>query len=169
MRGKIKEYHIHMGKQILTLELEDDFSEEYEKLKDEDLRISIKKWFGKRSVDANSYLHVLLGEIAWHDGRTMDEVKRQMVVEYGTPAEDKDGNKVVVMLPERVKVEDAWAYAKFLYDKWMDGSRYCWYMFYKQTRDMDSREFNKLIEGVVSECKERGIETMTPEEILRWK
>lgn len=156
-----------MGKQVLTLELEDDFSEEYEALKDCDLRITIKKWFGKRSIDANSYLHVLLGEIAWHDSRTMDEVKKQMVLEYGTPARDKDGNIVVVMLPDRVEVDNVWAYSRFLYDKFLDGDRYCWYMLYKLTRDMDSKEFSKLIDGVISECKERGIETATPDEIAR--
>lgn len=33
----------------------------------------------------------------------------------------------------------------------------------------DAKEMSVLIDGVVSECKEMGIETMTPDEIARLK
>ena len=37
----------------------------------------------------------------------------------------------------------------------------------KGSSDYDTREMSELIDGLVSECKECGIETATPEELQR--
>ena len=34
------------------------------------------------------------------------------------------------------------------------------YLFYKQTHTLDSKEMSELIDGVVKECKDAGIETL---------
>ena len=40
----------------------------------------------------------------------------------------------------------------------------------KGSSEMDSGEFSKLLDGVIQECRQQGIETMTPQEAarLRW-
>ena len=41
------------------------------------------------------------------------------------------------------------------------------YQMYKGSSHMDSAEFSRLVDGLVSECKQVGIETLSPEEIER--
>ena len=43
------------------------------------------------------------------------------------------------------------------------------YKIYKGSSEYDSREMAILIDGVISEAKEMGIETMTPQELERLK
>ena len=56
------------GKQRITLELDTDFREGYEALKDAELEIDIRKWRARRSRDANAYFHVLVNQIAMARG-----------------------------------------------------------------------------------------------------
>jgi hypothetical protein len=44
-----------------------------------------------------------------------------------------------------------------------------WYRLYRGTHTYDSREMAMLIDGTIEECKEQGIETMTPNELERLK
>ena len=39
------------------------------------------------------------------------------------------------------------------------------YVMYRGSHDYDTREMSELINGLVSECKEVGIETITPAEL----
>lgn len=42
-----------------------------------------------------------------------------------------------------------------------------WYRIYRGTHTYDSREMALLIDGTIEECKLQGIETLTPNELLR--
>ena len=47
------------------------------------------------------------------------------------------------------------------------GKMYRTYMMLRGSSDYDTKEMSRLIDGLVSECKEAGIETLPPEEIER--
>ena len=63
MKGRIIDYSMSFGgKQRITLELDTDFREGYEALKEAPaLEITIRRWRARRSNDANKYFHVLVG------------------------------------------------------------------------------------------------------------
>ena len=44
-----------------------------------------------------------------------------------------------------------------------------WYRGYKGSHELNTAEMAKLIDGTVYECKEAGIETLTPNELERMK
>jgi hypothetical protein len=90
-------------------------------------------------------------------------MKIKMVLEYGTPATDKNGNQVVVKLPKEVDIKQFYNYAKWIGDK-QEKVMTSYYLFYKQTHTLDTKEMARIIDGVINECKELGIETITPEE-----
>ena len=46
-----------------------------------------------------------------------------------------------------------------------NGIKFDKYLFYKQTHTLNTKEMSQLINGVVEECRERGIETKTQAEI----
>lgn len=80
------------GKQRVTLEINGDFREIWDKLHQEQvLDVEIKKHREKRSLSANAYFHVLCNKISAETGESEDAVKRRLVVSYGALARDKDG------------------------------------------------------------------------------
>lgn len=88
------------GKQRVTLEINGDFCEIWDKLHQEPvLDVEIKKHREKRSLSANAYFHVLCNKISAETGESEDAVKRRLVVSYGALARDKDGKPVGLKLP----------------------------------------------------------------------
>lgn len=119
----------------------------------------------RRSLNANSYFHVLVDKIATAMNLGADEVKSQMVLEYGTVATE-GGEQIIVALPKSANVYSYYPYAKWIGDFTAKNKKpYSQYLLYKQTHTLDSNEMARLIDGVVYEAKELGIETRTPEEL----
>lgn len=99
------------GKQRVTLELNGDFWEIWDKLHLEPvLDVEIKKHREKRSLSANAYFHVLCNKISAETGESEDVVKRRLVVSYGALARDKDGKPVGLKLPPTVDPCDFYPY-----------------------------------------------------------
>ena len=67
------------GKQRVTLELNGDFREIWDKLHQEPiLDVEIKKHREKRSLSANAYFHVLCNKISAETGESEDAVKLRL-------------------------------------------------------------------------------------------
>lgn len=130
------------------------------------LKITISEYKERRSLDANAYFHVLVGEIAKITRQSADEVKRRLVFDYGTPREE-DGEPVIIAMSQAVKEPTK----HFEYPKWLGnfttskGKAFAQYLIYKRTSELDTAEMSRLIDGAVTEAKELGIDTRTPEEI----
>lgn len=116
--------------------------------------VTVEQIRKRRSLDANAYFHVLCDKIAAKTQLSMDEVKVNMVVNYGTP-------KYIVSVPSDAKIEEIWAYTRYVGE--VDGQSQ--YMLYKQTHTLTSAEMARLINGVVQEAQQLGIETLTPAEL----
>lgn len=171
MIGRIVDLSFGMNrKQRLTLEMDSDCRALFDQLHDEEkLTIEIKKYRKKRSLNANAYFHVLVNEIARALGESDDETKKRLVLNYGVVAKDKDGKTIGFKLPEHVDVEKIYPYAK-LFDVRTDNNvKFNCYIVYKSTHEMDTAEMAKLIDGAITEAKELGIETDTPEQLARYK
>ena len=169
MKGRLLDFSFSLNrKQRITIELDSDFREGFDALKGADLEIKIKKWRRKRSLDANAYFHVLVNEIAMAKGLPDDEVKRALVVDYGTVARDDDGMVIGFKLPASVSVDDIYPYTKLYKQVEENGRLFNCYLVYKRSSAMDSKEMSHLIDGTVSEAKELGIDTDTPEQKARY-
>lgn len=128
-------------------------------LEGKNINFDIKELREKRSLDANAYAWVLIGKIADKVGSDKETVYRQMLVNYGqmetlTVLADVDIEKFGIKYYELLKE----GYAK-------NGKLYKSYKVYIGSSNYDKAEMSKLIEGIVSDCKDLGIETMTPLEI----
>lgn len=128
-----------------------------------DLSVEMKKWRNRRSLGANAYFHLLVNRIAEKLNQSDSEIKVWLNLEYGTPATYGSGNEVYIKLPKEVDITEFYAYAKWMYDK-QEKVETSYYMLYKQTHTLDVKEMFRLIEGVIYEAKELGIETITPAE-----
>ena len=168
MKGRIIDFSMSFGgKQRITLELDTDFREGYEALKDAVVEIMIKKWRAKRSKDANAYFHMLVNQIAMARGLSDDEVKRDLVTQYGAIAV-QDGYKVGFKLPASVDVETIYPYTRMYKQVEENGMLMNCYLVFKQTRYMDTKEMAHLIDGAIQVAQELGIDTDTPEQKARY-
>lgn len=135
---------------------------EYLFSQDKDKLYEIKERKGKRSNNANAYFHLLVNKLARYYNIKDEEMKIKMNLDYGTIARFDDGRIKGCKVPEGTNIKDIYEYSKWY--KTDDEGNDC-YIFYKRTHTLDTKEMSQLINGVVQECEDVGIETETPEKI----
>ena len=159
------------GRQRMTLEFDGNVGDLWDELHDKDIEVSIKQHRERRSLSANAYFHTLVNQIAARLGETDpepptdDDVKRRLVLDYGTIDKDEAGAYVGAKLPAGVDVLKYYPYAKPYKVDWENGRAYTCYVFYKRTSDMDSKEMSRLISGTIKEAEALGIHT-EPQEYI---
>lgn len=116
--------------------------------------VTVEQIKRRRSLDANAYFHVLCSKIAEKTGLSMDEVKSNMVVNYGAPL-------YAVTIPSDADISTMWAYSRFIGED--NGKAEYW--LYKQTHTLNSSEMAKLIKGTIQEAQQLDIATITPREL----
>lgn len=166
IRGRLVD-HIMLacGRQRITIETGDDFRGEYDRLHEKEISAEIKVYRKPRSMDANAYFHVLVNKIATAMDSSDEEIKKWLVVKYGTLETDEDGNAYGAMLPASADIDRFYPYTRCYKTQEMAGKTYRCYLFYKRTSDMDSKEMSHLIDGTISEAKALDIETLPPDEL----
>lgn len=129
-----------------------------------DLDITIKKHKEKRSLDANAYAWVLMSKLAGVLHTSKEEVYEEMLHRYGELYKDDDGYVTVTVKSnvDMSKIDGHWM-------RYKDNGKFTSYMMIKGSSNYDTPEMSKFVDGIVSECKELGIETLTPDELERIK
>lgn len=122
----------------------------------------------KRSLDANAYFHLLINKIAKIVKSSNDEVKKEVVLKYGTIW--REGEVVVgYKLLATINPDNIYPYCKLIGEVEENGKLFKKWVLYKRTSELDSKEMSHLIDMVIEEAKLLGIETMTPNELLKIK
>ena len=99
MRGRLIDFAVSRnGKQRVTVEIDQDFTEGFDNLSGADVNLSIKRWRNTRSLDSNAYFHALASQIAECLGQTLEEVKRKLVIDYGVVG-------TYAMIPKEAEIE----------------------------------------------------------------
>ena len=129
--------------------------------------VEIKKKRLKRSIDANAYCWVLVGKLAEVLQSTSEEVYQECVKKYGVsdvrPVK-KDIHKDLCRMWDSQGVGNSHI---VIGDSKIDG--YVNIRFFWGSSEYDTANMSRLIDGIISECREQGIETMTPSELERLK
>lgn len=168
MKGRLKDLTFgSKGEQHITVTVTSDFTQSFDDLKDYDISVEIKRWREPRSKDANAYFHVLVNKIAEAQSLGNDEVKRQLVLEYGALATDDTGSVLGAMIPSNASLDDFYPYAKWYKSMVVNDREYDCYLFFKRTHTLDSKEMARLIDGTIYVAKGLGLETMTPDQLAR--
>lgn len=134
----------------------------YDALKDvEILTIEAKPFRKKRSLNANAYAWKLITEIADVLRASKDEIYLQMLKRYG--------QSELISVVSDISICGYIKYYEEAGASTLNGKTFTHYRVYKGSSEFDTREMSILIDGIVSEAKELGIRTETPEEIERMK
>ena len=149
---------------------EADAVEQIDKIKDcEKLSIEAKKYRQKRSLDANAYSWFLIDKLAKVHTSTSEEIYEEMLRKYGYPLYDEDGKPVIISLRHDIDVSKMGIHYKFIGEGHVGDKLFNHYKVIRGQSDYDTKEMSTFIDGIVSEAKESGIETLTPSEIERMK
>jgi hypothetical protein len=127
----------------------------------EKLSIEIKPFRAKRSLNANNYAWLLLTEIADALRASKEEIYLIMLKRYG--------QSELISVLSHIPIEHYVKYYEEAGESKLNGKLFKHYRVYKGSSEYDSREMSIFIDGVVSEAKELGIQTETPDEIARMK
>ena len=129
-------------------------------LKSGDYTVTLKKYREKRSLDANAYFWVLIGQIADVLKTDNESVYLKLLERYGVYT-------FVVVKPEVVnRIKQEWRLTKELGEVTINGKKGVQIQCFFGSHTYDTKEMSRLIDGTVSEAKALGIDTRTPEEIF---
>lgn len=159
------------GEPILTIRIDRSASHQINEIgairEPEKYMLDIHKAKKKRSLDANAYCWVLIGKIAKAIESSADEVYREIICSVGS----------YEILPIKAEAVEHWEHiwtskgkgwiVESLGDSKLKGyeNLRCWY----GSSVYDTKQMARLIDEIIRECKELGIETLTPSEIQKMK
>ena len=113
----------------------------------------------KRSRDANAYAWALMEEIAAKIGSCKDEVYLQMLERYGVFTHIIVKPQAVDMLMREYRL------CRSLGEVTVNGQTGVQIQAYFGSSQYDTKQMSRLIDGIIYEARELGIETATPEEV----
>lgn len=124
---------------------------------DKDKKFTIKEFKEKRSLDQNAYAWKLITQIGNELRKSKDEVYFEMLKSYGQ-------SEMVSMLSE-INPRGYLKYYEVIGTETVNGREFTHYKMYKGSSEFDKKEMSIFIDGIVQECKQLGIPTLTSDEI----
>ena len=123
----------------------------------------IKPFRKKRSLNANNYSYLLSDKLADALRISKEECHFLMLKRYGQKT-------VISVIKEAAKEFQSMVdYSEEIADTEMNGKTFTHIKVFKGSHLFDTVEMATYIDGIISECKEQGIPTDTPQEIARLK
>lgn len=173
MNGQLKDLtYARNGENIITITTKESCRSIWDKFGGQEITFSVKKRATPRSINANNYAWSLIEKLAVALKSDKDTVYELMLRRYGTGDSytDELGNEVKIIFslqdgipPNRV----ARHYAE-IGEGYINGKKFIHYRAIKGTSEYDTKEMAAFLDGIISECREVGIETDTPEQIARY-
>lgn len=146
-------------KMRVTFEL--DSMVDPQEIQGKDLRLTAKIWRNKRSLDANGLLWVCLDKIASALNTDKWEVYLLMLKRYGKFT-------YVLLKPNAVEyTKSIWRESEVVGEIDVNGEKAVQMLCYFGSSSYDTKEFSRLLDGVISEMKEMGLDTPAQEEMDR--
>lgn len=154
-------------KPIVTFEIDEEV-DSLAALGKDDLKLKIARKKDVRSLDSNSYFHVLARKLAEKLVISEAECKNRLLASYGYP--EMYGDEAIVYktnAPEDFMIQREEVHSKLVKAAEENGLQIFFYRLYRGSHTYNTEEMAHLIEGTIQECKAQGIETATPDELAR--
>ena len=121
----------------------------------------------KRSLDSNSFFHLLCDKLRQKLGISMARCKNHLITDYGQIMYLEEGVPLIYKTnaPEDYMMELETIHTKCIKVTKENDKPVYFYRVYRGSHEYNSIEMNALIKGTVAECEAQGISTATPDEI----
>lgn len=163
MTGKLSGLTLNRdGTQNITVTVNEDFSAEYDELKDKEINVEIKKFSRRRSLDANAYCWTIIDKIAEKTGEKKTDVYRHAIKEIG-------GVSTIICVKDVAadSLCNGWSEhgTGWMTEKTKSKIPGCtnvtlWY----GSSVYDSKQMSDLVNSLIQEAEALGIATMTEKE-----
>ena len=137
------------------------------------VEVSVREKKARRGLDANAYYWTLLSQLADKLQTSKPALHNIMIGRYGQLF-TIDGRPAYAVLPETEETAKKVEESTTLHlrptselKQGRDGRQWRTYMMMRGSHEYDTKEMSILIDGLVSECKDQGIETLTPRELAQ--
>lgn len=163
LKGIVRDWNTNQFN--ITLSINENFAiNEIDKLKDDKLAVKIVKYRQKRSLDSNAYAWVLMQKIAEAVGSDKWAVYLECLQKYSRSFTH------VIIKPEAIdKMKELYRTCVDLGEISVNGMTGHQLQVFYGSSTFNTKEMSVFIDGIVSECKELGIETLPEEELERMK
>ncbi len=164
MIGQLTGFSYNRDKtQNITVTVSEDFSAEFDELKNGEVSVEIKKYFKRRSLDANAYCWTIIDKIAEKTGEKKSDIYRHAIKDIG-------GVSMIAVVENEA--------VNFLCKSW-EGRGTGWMTEVTQNKKYkncsnvtlwfgssvyDTRQMSALIDSVIQEAENLGIPTITDKE-----
>lgn len=120
-------------------------------------KYEIKEYKEKRSLQANKYYYSMLNELANVLRMSKEDLHLKMLNDYGQ-------HEVISVLAD-INIGNYIKYYQEVGESILNGKTFKHYKVFKQSSEMDRKEFSILLDGLLQECRQQGIETLEDKEI----
>jgi hypothetical protein len=135
-----------------------------DELNDKPLTVTVKEYRQKRSLSQNSYLWVLLDKLAEKVNRSKEDIYKIYIRDYGVfeifPVRNDAADRFIKIWEARGL---GWV-CEDLGDSKLNG--YTKIMAYYGSSTYNTKEMTRLIDAVIQDCREQGIQTMPLSDIM---
>ncbi len=128
---------------------------------DRDKIFEIKEHKQKRTLSQNAYAWKLINELGNKLGISKEDLYKQMLEDYG--------QSIIVSLLDEINPEHYFKYYKKIGKGKTNGKGFNHFRVYKGSSEFDSAEMSIFISGIVQECENVGIPTLTDEQISKMR
>lgn len=128
---------------------------------DKTKKYQIKEYKPKRSLSQNAYAWELITQMGNVLRKSKEEVYLQMLIDYGQSEQ--------VSILSSIEPQKWFKYFESVGASYIDGKFYTTYRIYKGSSEFDSKEMTIFIDGIIHECEQLGIHTLTQKEIERMR
>ena len=125
------------------------------------LSIKLDKYRERRSLNANNYAWHLITQIGNATRSSKDEVYLLMLKRYG--------QSEMISVLSHIPIKQYVKYCEEAGESTLNGKMFKHYRVYKGSSEFDTKEMSIFIDGIVSEAKELGIPTDTPDQTAKMK
>ena len=159
------------GNVLITFEISEGCTDQsLDACEGKELTLTVQQYRQKRSLDANNYYWQLLGKLAQKLNMSTTRLHNLMLIAYGT-LDIIDDKLIEVWIADDAEAEKKIAESSTYHLKPTDfvaeGKRL--YHMIKGSHEYNTAEMSRLINGLVSECEQQDIPTLTPNEIAKLK
>lgn len=152
------------GKWEITFSTDENITGNIDKIKDKQIRITVKQYREKRSLDSNAYAWLLMQRIAEAIHSDKWSVYLLMLERYSRSFTH------IIVRPDAVqRVTEEWRTVRNLGEITVNGQTGIQLQCFFGSSTFDTKEMSVFLDGIIGECRQLEIETLHPDEIARMK
>ena len=163
-RGKLNELGFDReGNNKITLTAFSDCRNEFDELADKEVSVIIKPYRKKRSLSVNAYAWVLLDKLSACLGKSKEEIYKEEIRDIGGVSET-----VCIQIEKAERLKEWWKKRGLGWQVEEVDSKIkgCVCLtLYAGSSEYDTKQMSILVDRIVQDCKQQGIETLPPAEL----